>query len=285
MTEPAPLFDRAALIRQRVRAQRSGPALFLHQEAAFEIQEKLIDVNRTFKSPAVVTGFPEFWKNELPNATIVADDETLALEVGAHDLVVHAMALHWANDPVGQLIQCRRALKPDGLLVVAMLGGQTLQELRAALSEAEIAVSGGLSPRISPMIEIRDAGALLQRAGLALPVADNTRRTVSYASARALLKDLRAMGEANALTERRKNIPPRHLFTEFERIYTKAFPAEGDRVYATFEMIFLTGWAPDDSQPQPLRPGSANTRLADFLNTAELGEDAKPVKDEEGKKR
>lgn len=280
MIEPALLFDRDALIRQRARAQRSGAALFLHQEAAFEIKEKLIDVNRSFTSPAVVTGFPEFWREEFPDASIVSDDETLGLEVGAHDLVIHAMALHWANDPVGQLIQCRRSLKSDGLLVVAMLGGQTLNEMRAALSEAEVAISGGLSPRVSPMIEIRDAGALLQRAGFALPVADGSHRAVSYASPLALLKDLRAMGEANALASRRKNIPPKHLFAEFERIYTKAFSAEDDRVVATFEMIFLTGWAPDESQPQPLRPGSAKTRLADFLNTAELGEDAKPVKDE-----
>lgn len=255
--------------------------MFLHDEALFEVQERLIDVNRTFTSAAVVTGHPEFWAHAFPQATVVADTDTLALEPQSHDLVVHAMALHWANDPVGQLVQCRRALKPDGLMLVAMLGGQTLVELRAALAQAEVSLTGGLTPRVAPMGEIRDLGGLIQRAGLALPVADSAKRTVTYASPLELLRDLRAMGETNALADRHKNTPPRHLFSQMARIYSETYPSGGDRVAATFEMIFLTGWAPSETQQKPLRPGSAKTRLADFLGTAELGPDAKPVTGDE----
>lgn len=281
MSQPRPLTDRAALLRQRARAVRQGAVTFLHDEALFEVQERLIDVNRTFTSPAIVTGHADFWGNAFPDARIVPDEDVLALDPGAHDLVVHAMCLHWANDPVGQLVQCRRALKPDGLLLVALFGGQTLAELRAALSEAEVALTGGLAPRVVPMGEIRDLGGLLQRAGLALPVADSSKRTVSYTSPLSLLRDLRAMGEGNALTARQKLSPPRDLFSHMSRIYCENYSSGPDRVAATFEMIFLTGWAPSETQQKPLKPGSASTRLADFLNTTELGPDAKPVKGDE----
>lgn len=283
MNQPRQLFDPSAVAAHRARAHRQGPAMFLHEEALFEVQERLIDVNRTFTSPAIVTGHAAFWAEAFPEATVVGDAETLNLKPQSHDLVIHAMALHWANDPVGQLVQCRRALKPDGLMLVAMLGGQTLMELRAALAQAEVSVSGGLTPRIAPMGEIRDLGGLLQRAGLALPVADSAKRTVSYGSPMALLHDLRAMGETNALADRHKNAPHRNLFAEMARIYTDAFSsdADPDRVTATFEIIFLTGWAPSETQQKPLRPGSAKTRLADFLGTTELGpdlgSDTKPV--------
>ncbi|RLJ52067.1 hypothetical protein BCF46_2295 [Litoreibacter meonggei] len=281
MSQPRPLTDRAALVRQRARAMRQGPVTFLHEEALFEVQERLIDVNRSFTSPAIVTGHPDFWANAFPDAQIVPDDDTLALEPIEHDLVIHAMGLHWANDPVGQLVQCRRALKPDGLFIAVFLGGQTLVQLRAALSEAEVSISGGLAPRVAPMGEIRDLGGLLQRAGLALPVADCSKRNVSYSSPMALLHDLRAMGEGNALTDRQKTPPPRDLFSRMARIYSDNYPAGLDRVAATFEMIFLTGWAPSETQQKPLQPGSASTRLADFLNTTELGPDAKPVTGDE----
>jgi SAM-dependent methyltransferase len=251
--------------------------MFLHEEALFEVQERLIDVNRSFTSPAIVTGHPEFWAAAFPNALIVPDDDTLALDPDTHDLVVHAMGLHWANDPVGQLVQCRRALKPDGLFIGAFFGGQTLAELRAALSEAEVSLTGGLAPRVAPMGEIRDLGGLLQRAGLALPVADNSKRSVSYSSPMALLRDIRAMGEGNALMDRQKIPPPRDLFARMARIYTDHYASGPDRVTATFEMIFLTGWAPSETQQKPLQPGSATTRLADFLNTPELGPDTIPA--------
>lgn len=151
------LTDRTALERNRARAMRA-PELFLHEAAAEELQHRLSMVNRAFNSPAVVSGFSDFWGRFLPHAKHTPDQEVLDLKPGAHDLVVHAMALHWANDPVGQLIQCRRALRPDGLLLAVGLGGQTLSELRAVFAQAEVEVSGGLSPRVAPMAEIRDLG-------------------------------------------------------------------------------------------------------------------------------
>jgi len=179
--------------------------------------------------------------------------------------------LHWADDPVGQLVQCRRALRPDGLFIGALLGGQTLNELRSALAEAEVAATGGLSPRVLPMGEIRDLGALLGRAGFALPVADASTTTVSYTDATALMHDLRAMGEANALADRNRSTPPRDMFSRLNRDYFANFAQADWRIPATFEAITLTGWAPSADQPQPLRPGSAQTRLAQALGTEEFG--------------
>jgi SAM-dependent methyltransferase len=267
MSQPI-LTDRAALAAHRRRAD--GTALFLHEEAIDEIQERLKDVNRRFTAPAIVTGHPNVWSGVVPGAVLVPDDPVLALEPGAHDLVIHAMALHWADDPVGQIIQCRRALRPDGLFLSAALGGETLTELRAALGQAEVEIAGGLSPRVAPMAEVRDMGALLQRAGLALPVADTLPRRVRYRDMTRLMADLRAMGETNALAARHKAIPPRGLFPRAARIYADAFP-DADGVAATFETIFLAGWAPSEDQPKPLRPGSAKTRLADALGVKERG--------------
>ncbi|PJI85834.1 hypothetical protein BC777_2181 [Yoonia maricola] len=261
------ITDRAALMRNRARAEPD--ALFLQEHAADELHERLIEVNRTFTSIAIVTGFPDFWAARYPEATIVADEETLDLKPRAHDLILHTMCLHWANDPVGQLVQTRHALKPDGLLLCTFLGGQTLHELRASLAEAEAVVAGGLSPRIAPMGEIRDLGGLLQRAGFALPVADATPLTASYVNAFHLMHDLRKMGENNALAQRIKHATRRNVLTEAACIYAANFRNAENRVDATFEVITLTGWAPADSQPQPLRPGSAKTRLADALNTQE----------------
>ena len=261
------ITDRTALARNRARAE--ADALFLQEQAADELHERLIEVNRTFTSIAIVTGFPEFWAARYPDATIVEDTETLSLAPQAHDLILHTMCLHWANDPVGQLVQCRHALKPDGLLLCTFLGGQTLHELRAALAEAEANITGGLSPRIAPMGEIRDLGGLLQRAGFALPVADSTPLTASYVNAFHLMHDLRKMGENNALTDRIKHPTRRNVLTEAACIYADNFRNAEGRVDATFEIITLTGWAPDASQPQPLRPGSATARLADALGTEE----------------
>ncbi len=259
------LIDRTALTRNRARALPD--ALFLQEQAADELQERLIEVNRTFTRIAIVTGFPDFWTARYPEATIVADEEMLALQLGLYDLVLHTMCLHWANDPVGQLVQCRHALKPDGLMLCILLGGQTLHELRASLAEAEAAVTGGLSPRIAPMGEIRDLGALLQRAGFALPVADSTQITASYVNAFHLMHDLRKMGENNALTNRIKHPTRPDILTKTACIYADNFRNPAGRVDATFAFITLTGWAPAVTQPQPLRPGSAKTRLADALQT------------------
>ncbi len=269
MTQGPLLFDRDALTRHRARAAATGSDPFLHRAALDEVQDRLSMVKRSFTAPAIVTGLPEFWRAVFPDATIVADEDTLALEAGAHDLVIHAMALHWANDPVGQIIQCRRALVPDGLFLCVALGGRTLAELRHALTLAESEIAGGLSPRVAPMAELREAGALLQRAGLALPVADSVSLTAEYRDLPHLMHDLRAMGETGAMTGRPRHATRRALFARAELLYRAEFANPDNRLPATFELICLTGWAPDANQPQPLRPGSAQARLADALNSTE----------------
>jgi len=266
MTLPQ-ITDRTALQQHRKRADPE--ALFLHEAAADEIKERLNEVNRRFTSVAIVTGFPAFWQAKYPDAVVIADEDALALTPKSFDLVLHVMCLHWANDPVGQLVQCRHGLKPDGLLLCVFPGGQTLHELRASLAEAETKITGGLSPRVAPMGEIRDLGGLLQRAGLALPVADSTQLTASYVNAFHLMHDLRKMGEGNALTGRIRHVTRRDVLTEAACIYAANFRNDDGRVDATYEMITLTGWAPDNSQQQPLRPGSAQTRLAEALGTTE----------------
>jgi len=266
------LTDRKALIRNRERS-RANPALFLHEAAADEINDRLNMVNRSFTDKVVVTGFPDFWATQIPGALCIGDDDTLDLETERYDLLVHAMCLHWANDPVGQLIQARRALKPDGLFLGIFFGGATLNELRSALAQAESDVTGGLSPRVTPMAEIRDLGALLQRAGFALPVADTVKLTATYASPLHLMRDLRAMGETSALAARPRHLMRRDVLFRASTLYVESFGSD-DRVPATFDLMILTGWAPHESQPQPLRPGSASARLADALATKE-----KPLKD------
>jgi SAM-dependent methyltransferase len=227
MTVPPPLTDRPALARHRARARRHpdhDDALFLHRIARSDIEERLIEVNRTFTAPAVVTGFPEVWADLRADVVIVPDDELLALQPQAHDLVIHAMGLHWSNDPVGQLVQCRRSLKPDGLCIATFPAGRTLGELRASLAEAEL--SG-------------------------------------------LYRDLRAMGEANSLSARSRTFTPRRVFAAAEAIYRTGFATPEGHLQATFELQFLTGWAPHESQQTPLRPGSAKARLADALRVPE----------------
>ncbi len=265
MTQPPRLTDRAALTRNRQRAD----AMFLQANAADDVHERLIEVNRAFTAPAVVTGFPAAWREWMPSAKVVADTETLDLEEGAHDLVIHALSLHWADDPIGQLVQCRRALRPDGLLIATSFAGQTLHELRSVLAEAEVTQTGGLSPRILPMGEIRDLGGLLQRAGFALPVADTTSLTVTYDSPIHLMRDLRAMGEGNAIDQRLRTLTRRAIMAQAMSRYVDAFALEDGRIPATFEIATLTGWAPADTQQRPLRPGSATTRLSDALGTVE----------------
>lgn len=278
MTTPTPpaLTDRAALARFRTRALRT-PALFLHHDAADDVQERLEEVNRTFTSPAIVTPFAQIWQNRLPNARIVPDEPVLDLVEGAHDLVIHALALHWADDPLGQIIQCRRALKPDGLFIAVMFGGQSLNELRSVLAQAESDITGGLAPRIVPMGEIRDMGGLLQRAGLALPVADGFTRTILYRDLRHLVGDLRAMGESNALASRHRTPLSRAVLMKAEELYRRTFADSRGRLQASVETLFLTGWAPSASQQKPLRPGSATTRLADALGATETPLEPAPI--------
>lgn len=263
MQTPPILTDRPALSRNRAKATE----FFLQEEALAEVQERLLEVNRRFTAPVVVTGFPEVWRDIGPQ---VVDSDLLSLDQGAHDLVIHALSLHWANDPVGQLVQCRHALRPDGLFLGLMFGGQTLHELRTCLAEAETEVTGGLSPRVLPMGEIRDLGGLLQRAGFALPVADSFTKTVRYRDALHLMRDLRQMGEGNALAARLRHPTRRAVLLRAAQLYQSQYADAEGRIPATFEIICLTGWAPADSQPKPLKPGSAAQRLADALNAAEM---------------
>ncbi len=272
MTPPPPLFDPDLLALRRARAARSGEeADFLREAAAAEIAERLSEVNRSFHDPVVIGPAGALYAEAagLGAARLIPDADPLDLTEGEADLVIHALALHWANDPVGQIAQARRALRPDGLFIGALFAGETLWELRQALAQAETEITGGLSPRVAPMGEIRDLGGLLQRAGLALPVADATRLTVSYATMFHLLSDLRLMGETNVMVERARGTAPRGLFPRAAEIYAERFADAEGRVPATFEIVYLTGWNPAPSQQRPLRPGSAASRLAEALGAEE----------------
>ncbi len=280
MQAPPDLFDHELLAQRRARAASFGAeGEFLHREIADQVSERLEEINKTFTKAAVIGPRADLWIEMLGNSEFasVKDQETLELDENSLDLVIHGLALHWANDPVGQLIQMRRALKPDGLMIAAMFGGQTLNELRTSLAEAETEVEGGLSPRVAPMGEIRDLGGLIQRAGLALPVADSVTLTVTYETPLHLMRDLRAMGETNVMHARRKTPMRRETLIRAMDIYAEHFAEPDGRIPATFEIVFLTGWAPSETQQKPLRPGSAQTRLADALKVTEFsaGEKAK----------
>jgi SAM-dependent methyltransferase len=202
-------------------------------------------------------------------AELVVDGEGKPLTEESFDLVVSALSLQFVNDLPGTLAQIRRALKPDGLLLAAMLGGETLTELRQAFAQAESEIEGGVSPRVAPFADLRDIGALLQRAGLALPVVDSDRVTVRYASIFDLMQDLRRMGATNALVERRRVPLRRATLIRLGEIYAERFSDADGRIRATFETIWLSGWAPHESQQKPLKPGSAQQRLADALGAKE----------------
>jgi SAM-dependent methyltransferase len=200
---------------------------------------------------------------------VQADEEALPLKPGAFDAVLSALVLQHVNDLPGTLLQIRQALKPDGLLLAAVIGGETLHELRQCFVAAESELEGGASPRVAPFADGRDLGGLLQRAGFALPVVDSDRFSVSYATPLALMADLRAMGATNVLHERRRTPLRRATLMRTCELYAERFSRADGRVLATFEIITLTAWSPHESQQQPLRPGSAKARLADALNTRE----------------
>lgn len=200
---------------------------------------------------------------------LVADEERLPFAFGSLDLVISTLSLHWTNDVVGALIQIRRALKPDGLFIGSMLGGATLTELRQSMLAAEAELTGGAGPRVSPFADAYDAAGLLQRSGFALPVADVDRVTVRYAHPLKLLADLRAMGETSVLAERHPRRLTRQVLARAFELYIEKFAEPDGRVPATFEILTLTGWAPDPSQQKPLKPGSAKMRLADALGVVE----------------
>jgi len=205
-----------------------------------------------------------------PEVLIAADEEALPFADATFDLVVSALALQFVNDLPGALVQIRRALRPDGLFVAALLGGDTLTELRQSFAAAESEVEGGASPRVAPFADLRDLGALLQRAGFALPVTDTDRLVARYDSAFGLMADLRRMGATNALTSRRRRPLRRATLMRMAEIYTQRFADADGRVRATFEIVWLSGWAPHPDQQQPLRAGAAKTRLAEALGTNEI---------------
>ena len=267
------LFDRALLRARQQRAQQRGSVTFLLDRVTDDMAERLGAVLRSFADGADV-GTPGDQVRRVLAGRVGAlshvdlpDAESVGLELVPHslDLVVSALALQFVNDLPGVLAQLRRALKPDGLLLAAMTGGDTLTELRQAFAAAEAELEGGVSPRVAPFADLRDIGALLQRAGFALPVTDVDRIVVRYDSALALMQDLRRMGATNALVERRRTPTRRGTLLRMAQIYSERFADPDGRIRATFEVIWLSGWAPHESQQKPLKPGSAKASLAEAV--------------------
>ena len=292
MTDDISVFDRRAVRQHRDRA---APKMdghdFLFREVAARLADRLEDINRHFPmavdlgghggilrgTGAVREKIGTLIETDLSPAlaarssgpALAADEEALPFGDARLDLVLSNLSLHWVNDLPGALVQIRRALKPDGLFLAAILGGDTLIELRHALIEAEMAETGGASPRLSPFAELADAAALLQRAGFALPVADTDTITVTYSDAFSLMHDLRHMGEAGSARERPRGFARRGLFLAAAERYRALYADADGRLPATFQVLYLTGWAPAETQQKPLRPGSASARLADALDATE----------------
>ena len=293
MTSPHPLiFDRGLLAARRRRAAALGPAAFLLERVATELAERLGAVLRRFERAVdlgtptgavrralalsgnvgtiIAAGAPGVDAISDAGLAIVADEEALPFCDASLDLVTSALALHFVNDLPGTLVQIRRALRPDGLMLAALAGGDTLTELRQAFAAAEAEIENGVSPHVIPFADVRELGALLQRAGFALPVTDVDRLTVRYPSPLALMHDLRRMGATNPLIERRRWPLARATLRRMMEIYAERFTDDDGRIRATFEIVWLSGWAPHESQQKPLTPGSARRRLADALGTKEL---------------
>lgn len=288
MTDDIMVFDRAVVRRHRDRA---APAFddcdFLHGEVAERLLDRLDDVKRAFpvaldlgcRSGLVANrlagrgGIETMIQADLSQAMVrrahgrrlVADEERLPVRAHCLDLVTSLLSLHWVNDLPGALIQIARALKPDGLLLAAIFGGETLRELRQSLMEAEMEIESGFSPRVSPFADVRDIGGLLQRAGFTLPVVDSDTITVTYDHPLKLMRDLRGMGESNAVIERRKGFTRRATLLRAAEIYTDKFAAPDGRVPATFQILNLTAWTPHESQPRPKPRGSAKVSLANMF--------------------
>jgi len=284
--------------RQAVRLHRDRAAVklddydFLLQEVADRLADRLDDFARTFPlaldlgchtgqlgralesrggiQTLIQSDFSAAMAARAGDQALVADEEALPFGENAFDAIFSCLSLHWVNDLPGTLAQIRRALKPDGLFLAAMLGGETLHELRVALTHSELAETGGAHPRVSPFADVRDAGGLLQRAGFALPVADMDEITVSYADPVKLMTDLRGMGETNAVAARALNFTRPATLLGAAAHYRDVFEDTDGRVPATFQVIFLTAWAPHESQQQPLKPGQSKARLADALDSDEI---------------
>ncbi len=293
MTTPSPFEPR--LVRARKRRAGAGfrEAAFLHKRAADDLVERLEAIPRRFEHalalgggglvsaalrarPALLARIARLTEADLAAGEIVVDPERLPFADTSFDLIVSPLVLHWVNDLPGAFIQLRRTLKPDGLMLASLFGGETLNELRLALLEAESEITGGAALRVAPFAELRDIGALLLRAGFALPAADRDVVSVRYAEPMRLLADLRAMGETAAFAERSGRGLSRRILARAFDIYRERFGGPDGRVRATFEIVTATGWAPHASQQQPLKPGSARARLADALGVTEESAGEKP---------
>jgi SAM-dependent methyltransferase len=288
MSESITIFNRRAHRRHRDRAaEKLGDHDFLLAEVGERLADRLDDVKRDFPLALDLGchtgglkrllggrgGIETLIQSDLSfemarraaGPRLAADEEALPFAAASLDLVISNLSLHWVNDLPGTLLQIKRALKPDGLFLAAMLGGETLKELRHALGQAEMAEEGGLSPRLSPLAGVRDLGNLLGRAGLAMPVVDADTITVSYADPLKLMRDLRGMGESNAVQARRESFSRRRTVMAAAAKYRDTFSDETGRMPATFQVLYLTAWAPSPNQPKPLKPGSATLSLADAL--------------------
>lgn len=272
------LFDRNLLDLRRARAERLAVAGsdFLLARTIEDLMDRLSTVNRHFEqaadigdlSPALAAALAANGQGGDVRRVRLDSHEALPLEPGSVDLAVSALTFQWVNDLPGLLAQIKRALKPDGLLLATLVGGDTLHELRAVLTEAESDIRGGAAPRVAPFADVRDIGALLQRAGFALPVTDTDRLIVRYDSLFHLMRDLRAMGATNPLVARDPRPLTRPILARAASLYAERHADADGRVRATFELIALSGWAPHESQQKPLKPGSAKVRLADALEAA-----------------
>jgi SAM-dependent methyltransferase len=292
MNEPHLLFDRKLLRSRRERfAREIGAHEFLLDHVAREISERVSLMLRTFPRALDLGAFNGLVGRKVaelpsvgemiyaesafalaslcPRPALVCDEDLLPFKEASLNLIVSGLSLHRVNDLPGALIQIRRALCPDGLFIAALLGARSLIELRQTLIEAEAETEGGASPRIAPFADVRDYGGLLQRAAFALPVADAEVLKVPYPSPRALMREIRVLGGGNVLAERSKTPLPRRTLDRAEANYRKRHAAPAGGITATFEIVYLSGWAPDSSQQKPLKPGSAAARLADALHTTE----------------
>jgi len=292
MSRPPLLFDRRLLRERRARfAGEIEDREILIGHVAREISDRVAIMLREFPRALDLGAFhgllgqmiaqlPSVEKviyaesvlayaKRCPGPAVVCDEDVLPFKDGAFNLVVSGLALHRVNDLPGSLIQIRRALAPDGLFMAAALGINALAELRECLLEAEEQIDGGVSPRVAPFADVRAYGGLLQRAGFALPVTDSEEIQVQYASPRALMREIRALGGGNVLMDRSKKPLSRRVLTRAEELYRERYGTADGNVTATFQFVFMSGWAPDPSQQQPLKPGSARSRLADALNTTE----------------
>jgi len=273
LTDVPNIFDRAAYRLRRLRAATYGDS-FLVREAANGLVERLSAVNRKFENALDIGSSEQAFEIIRASAkrwtrVDFGERDAVATERDAHDLVVSVLALHAINDLPGALAQIRRALKPDGLFMAALFGGDTLRELRGAFVAGEEHISGGASPRVFPFADVRDLGGLLQRAGFALPVADSERTTIRYREFQTLVSDLRAAGETNVLAQRARKPLRRDVLAASLAHYAEQYAEPDGKLRAMFEIVYLTGWSPHDSQQKPLRPGSAQTRLAEVLGAKE----------------